>query len=54
VHAIERAGHQLPARGNGSNTIYVDPENDIVFVWHWHQGGTDAVVPRILASITER
>jgi CubicO group peptidase (beta-lactamase class C family) len=42
------------ARGNGSNTIYVDPENDIVFVWHWHQGGMDAVVQRILASITDR
>jgi CubicO group peptidase (beta-lactamase class C family) len=42
------------ARGNGSNTIYVDPENDIVFVWHWHQGGMNDVVQRILASITDR
>ena len=39
------------ARGNGSNTIYVDPENDIVFVWHWHQGSMNDVVQRILASI---
>ena len=42
------------ARGNGSNTIYIDPENDIVFVWHWHQGSMDGVVQRILASITDR
>ena len=42
------------ARGNGSNTIYVDPENDIVFVWHWHQGSIDPMVQRILASITDR
>ncbi|MEX2284873.1 MAG: serine hydrolase [Gemmatimonadota bacterium] len=41
------------ARGNGSNTIYVDPENDIVFVWHWHQGGMNDVVQRILASIVK-
>ena len=42
------------ARGNGSNTIYIDPENDIVFVWHWHSGSMDGVVQRILASITRR
>jgi CubicO group peptidase (beta-lactamase class C family) len=42
------------ARGNGSNTIYVDPENDIVFVWHWHQGSVDPMVQRILAAITGR
>ena len=42
------------ARGNGSNTIYVDPENDIVFVWHWHQGAMNDVVQRIIASITDK
>lgn len=42
------------ARGNGSNTIYVDPENDIVFVWHWHRGGMNEMIQLILASITER
>jgi len=42
------------ARGNGSNTIYIDPENDIVFVWHWHQGSTDPMVQRILAAITAK
>jgi CubicO group peptidase (beta-lactamase class C family) len=41
------------ARGNGSNTIYIDPENDIVFVWHWHQGSMDAMVQRILAAIVK-
>jgi CubicO group peptidase (beta-lactamase class C family) len=40
------------ARGNGSNTIYIDPENDIVFVWHWHQGSIDPMVQRIIAAIT--
>ncbi|HKS06759.1 MAG TPA: serine hydrolase [Gemmatimonadaceae bacterium] len=54
------------ARGNGSNTIYVDPENDLVFVWHWHSGSMDggrgrggappppSVVQMILASITDK
>ncbi len=42
------------ARGNGSNTIYVDPVNDIVFVWHWHSGSASAVAQRIVAAITSR
>jgi CubicO group peptidase (beta-lactamase class C family) len=42
------------ARGNGSNSIYVDPENDIVFVWHWHRGSMDQMVQRILAAITTK
>jgi CubicO group peptidase (beta-lactamase class C family) len=41
------------ARGNGSNTIYVDPENDLVFVWHWHSGSVDPVVKLIIESITD-
>ena len=24
------------ALGNGSNMIWIDPEHDIVFVWHWY------------------
>jgi CubicO group peptidase (beta-lactamase class C family) len=39
------------AEGNGSNTIWVDPEHDIVFVWHWHQGGMDGMIQRILAAV---
>jgi CubicO group peptidase (beta-lactamase class C family) len=42
------------ARGNGSNTIYVDPENDLVFVWHWHRGSMDPIVKLIIESITEK
>ncbi|HZU25476.1 MAG TPA: serine hydrolase, partial [Bryobacteraceae bacterium] len=25
------------ALGNGSNCIWIDPEHDIVFVWHWYR-----------------
>ncbi len=42
------------AIGNGSNTIWIDPEHDIVFVWHWYQGrAMDGMVQRILAAVTE-
>lgn len=41
------------AIGNGSNTIWIDPEHDIVFVWHWHQGqAMDGMVQRIVAAVT--
>jgi CubicO group peptidase (beta-lactamase class C family) len=40
------------AIGNGSNTIWIDPEHDIVFVWHWHRGDAmDGMVQRILAAV---
>ncbi|HKA23232.1 MAG TPA: serine hydrolase [Blastocatellia bacterium] len=39
------------AVGNGSNTIWVDPEHDIVVVWRWHQGNGDEFFKRILASL---
>jgi CubicO group peptidase (beta-lactamase class C family) len=40
------------ALGNGSNTIWIDPEHDIVFVWHWHQGwAMDPMIQRIVASL---
>ena len=39
------------ALGNGSNTIWIDPENDIVFVWHWHQNpAMDGMTERIVAA----
>ncbi len=41
------------ALGNGSNTIWIDPEHDIVFVWHWHQGSMDGMIQRILVAVTE-
>jgi CubicO group peptidase (beta-lactamase class C family) len=40
------------AIGNGSNTIWIDPDDDIVFVWHWHKGqAMDGAVQRIVASV---
>ncbi|HML17567.1 MAG TPA: serine hydrolase [Bryobacteraceae bacterium] len=40
------------AIGNGSNTIWIDPADDIVFVWHWHQGqAMDGMIQRIVASL---
>jgi CubicO group peptidase (beta-lactamase class C family) len=42
------------AIGNGSNTIWIDPDHDIVFVWHWHQGSSmDGLIQRILAAVME-
>jgi CubicO group peptidase (beta-lactamase class C family) len=41
------------AIGNGSNIIWIDPDHDIVFVWHWHQGrAMDGMVQRIVAAVT--
>src|SRR5216684_5929037 len=38
--------------GNGSNTIWIDPDHDIVFVWHWYQGAAmDGMVKRTLAGV---
>ena len=40
------------AIGNGSNTIWIDPEHDIVFVWHWHKGqAMDGMVQRLMAAV---
>lgn len=42
------------AIGNGGNIIWIDPEHDIVFVWHWH--GTqamDGMVQKIMAAVTK-
>ncbi len=39
------------ALGAGSNTIYVDPTNDIVIVWRWHNGSPNELIKRVLASI---
>jgi CubicO group peptidase (beta-lactamase class C family) len=42
------------AVGNGGNIIWIDPEHDIVLVWHWHQPGqaVDQMIKRIVASVT--
>jgi CubicO group peptidase (beta-lactamase class C family) len=41
------------ALGNGSNCIWIDPEHDIVFVWHWYRNqAMDGMVQRIVAAVT--
>ena len=40
------------ALGYGSNTIWVDPEHDLVVVWRWHQDkSADELFRRILAAV---
>lgn len=39
------------ALGAGSNTIYVDPANDLVIVWRWHNGSPNELVKRVLAAV---
>ncbi|MBC6606716.1 serine hydrolase [Hymenobacter sp. BT188] len=41
------------ALGAGSNTIWIDPEHDIVVVWRWHDGKPDELIKRILAAVRE-
>jgi CubicO group peptidase (beta-lactamase class C family) len=42
------------AIGNGGNIIWIDPDHDIVLVWHWHEPGraVDGMIQRIVASVT--
>ena len=42
------------AVGNGGNIIWIDPEHDIVLVWHWSESGkaVDGMIQRIVASVT--
>jgi len=42
------------AIGYGSNTIWVDPEHDLVVVWRWHQGNGDELFKRILAAVKDK
>ena len=41
------------AVGNGGNIIWIDPEHEVVLVWHWHEPGkaVDGMIQRILASV---
>jgi CubicO group peptidase (beta-lactamase class C family) len=40
------------ALGNGSNIIWIDPDDDIVFVWHWYANrAMDGMVQRIVAAV---
>lgn len=41
------------AIGAGGNIVWIDPEHDVVLVWHWHDYGdaVDGMIQRIMASI---
>ena len=39
------------AQGAGNNTIWIDPEHDLVIVWRWHAGNPSEFFKRIVASI---
>jgi len=43
------------AQGAGSNTIWIDPEHDLVVVWRWHKGGGAQAefYRRILAAVVQ-
>jgi CubicO group peptidase (beta-lactamase class C family) len=42
------------ALGNGSNSIWIDPEHDIVFVWHWYQNrAMDGMIEKIVAAVQQ-
>lgn len=42
------------ALGAGSNTIWIDPEHDIVIVWRWHDGSPNELIKRVLAAVNNR
>ncbi len=55
---LNTAGHtrgvptsSYQAQGNGANTIFIDPEHDLVIVWRWHASGD--FFARVVASIEE-
>ena len=40
------------AVGNGGNIIWIDPEHDIVVVWHWHENSAvDGMLQRVVAAV---
>lgn len=39
------------ARGAGSNTVVILPEQDLVIVWRWHAGNEAEFARRVLAAI---
>ena len=41
------------AIGFGSNTIWIDPEHDLVVVWRWHEGNGGEFFRRVVEAVTE-
>jgi CubicO group peptidase (beta-lactamase class C family) len=39
------------ALGAGQNTVWVDPEHNIVIVWRWHNGNPNELIKRVLAAV---
>ena len=41
------------AVGNGGNIVWIDPEHEIVLVWHWHEPGKalDGMIQRVIAAV---
>ncbi|WP_288425872.1 serine hydrolase [uncultured Spirosoma sp.] len=39
------------ALGAGQNTIWVDPEHDLIIVWRWHDGNPNELIKRVLAAV---
>lgn len=39
------------ALGAGQNTIWVDPEHNIVIVWRWHDGKQNELIKRVLDAV---
>ena len=39
------------ALGAGQNTIWIDPEHDLVIVWRWHDGSPNELIKRVLAAL---
>lgn len=39
------------ALGYGSNTVWVDPEHDLVIVWRWHKSNGNDLFKQVLAAI---
>jgi CubicO group peptidase (beta-lactamase class C family) len=42
------------AIGNGGNIVWIDPDHDIVLVWHWAGAGSavDGMISRIISSVS--
>jgi CubicO group peptidase (beta-lactamase class C family) len=41
------------AVGFGSNTIWIDPEHDLVVVWRWHQGNGGEFFRRVVEALRQ-